>query len=110
MNIIIFGTGQYYKKYKSLAFEKSSVVALVDNNSAKQGAVIDGVPVIAPDKISSKSYDYIVLLLAYIAAAEVKKQLLSLGVDERKSCSMTNMLQKFVEVKRLFIWQNLQKK
>ena len=84
MSIIIFGTGSYYQKYKSFAFQKDYVVALVDNNPAKQGMIIDDTYVISPTAIDGLKYDYIVLFLAYPAAVDVLKQLISNGIDRKK--------------------------
>ena len=84
MSIIIFGLGAYYKKYKSLVFGKDTVLAIADNNAEKQGTVVDGVPVVAPEELSSMQFDFVVMLLAYYSAAQVKTQLLQLGVSEEK--------------------------
>ena len=84
MLIISFGTGSIYQKYKSILFRKSSVIALADNDAVKQGTMIDGIPVIAPNEIPTLQYDYIVLMLGFNAAAEVRKQLMSLGITEDK--------------------------
>lgn len=84
MQIIIFGTGAYYKRYKSFVSKKDSVVALADNNIAKQGTVIDGVPVFAPEKLHDIKFDTIVVLLAYPAAVQVREQLFQLGIPTDK--------------------------
>ncbi len=84
MTIIIFGLGAYYKKYNSLVFEKDTVLAIADNNAEKQGMVVDGAPVVAPEKLPNMEFDAVVLLLAYPAAAQVREQLFQLGISVDK--------------------------
>ena len=40
MQYIIFGTGDYYERYKKW-FDKKDIVALIDNSPAKQNTFID---------------------------------------------------------------------
>ncbi len=82
--VVLFGTGAFYERYKDYAFNKDIVVALADNDTKKQGSVIDGVSVVSPETLSNFKYDFIVLLLKYESALSVKKQLIKLGVDKDK--------------------------
>lgn len=79
MRYIIFGTGDYYERYKKW-FDKKDIVALLDNSPAKQNSVIDGIEVLAPEKGIQRKYDVIVILSFYVKA--MKKQLMRLGVEE----------------------------
>lgn len=81
MKFLIFGTGEYYSRYK-IWFRKSQVLALIDNAKEKQGQFIDGIPVIRPENISRYDFDAVVILSFYVRA--MRSQLVSLGVAENK--------------------------
>ena len=42
MKILIFGTGDYYERYKKWLVQEE-LLALIDNSQQKQGTEIDGV-------------------------------------------------------------------
>ena len=75
---VLFGTGDYYERYKAW-FKDREVVALLDNSAIKQGTVIDGIPVVSPERIKDLDYDVVVIMSFY--AKEMRCQLLELGVD-----------------------------
>jgi len=77
MKIILFGTGDYYNKYKDW-FEKSDIAGILDNNQQKQGTVIDGIPVYAPEDGIRIPHDKICILSVYYEA--IRDQLVALGV------------------------------
>ena len=77
MKYVLFGTGDYYKRFKHW-FNGRNVIAVLDNDPKKQGTIFDGYPVMAPTDINSIEYDAIVILSFYIT--EMKKQLIELGV------------------------------
>lgn len=79
MKIILFGTGDYYNRYKKW-FENQEIVALLDNSRQKQYAFIDGVEVLPPEEGIRLECDVIVILSFYVT--QMKQQLISLGVDE----------------------------
>ena len=81
MKILIFGTGDYYNKYKKWIREEN-VVALIDNDREKQGTVHDRHPIIGPDEIARMEYDYIIILSVHVV--EMIRQLSELGVDRNK--------------------------
>ncbi len=78
MKYILFGTGDYYERFKHW-FEDREVIAILDNDKNKQGCELDGHPVVAPENVSSFEYDAIVILSFYVT--EMKKQLAEQGVD-----------------------------
>ncbi len=82
--VVLFGTGAFYERYKTLAFGTDTVLALADNDIAKQGHVIDGIPVVAPAELCALEYDFVVLLLSYENAILVFGQIASLGVPKEK--------------------------
>lgn len=83
MKYLLFGTGDYYERYKKW-FPKESVLALMDNSPKKQGIKIDGLSVMAPKDALRHPYDRIVILSFYVR--EMRRQLIELGTDPEKIC------------------------
>lgn len=81
MKYLLFGTGEYYERYKKW-FLKEDVLVLMDNSSLKIGTQKDGINVLAPEEAIMLPYDKIVILSFYYL--EMKEQLLELGVEETK--------------------------
>lgn len=81
MKLLVFGTGEYYERFKRWIV-KEEVVALIDNSPAKQGTVIDGREVLSPQEGISRDYDVIIIMSFYVKA--MKKQLLELGVASER--------------------------
>lgn len=83
MEILVFGTGKLYRYYMQMPL-RAKVNALLDNDAAKQGALIDGIPVFSPDEGIKIPHDYI-----YIFARqedEIRAQLNALGVPDDRIC------------------------
>ena len=76
-NIVIFGTGNHYLKYKKY-FKDVEIIALLDNSPKKIGTRIDGVEVISPNDVLNIDYDRIYILSFYWD--EMTEQLLDIGV------------------------------
>lgn len=81
MKLLIFGTGEYYERFKKWTAGEE-VVALLDNSPEKQHTVIDGVEVLSPEEGVRREYDAVVIMSFYIKA--MKEQLIGLGVPEEK--------------------------
>lgn len=81
MKYLLFGTGDYYERYKKW-FSCDEVVALLDNSELKQGTYIDGIQVLSPAQGIMLDYDAIIILSFYVKA--MKQQLLELGVEKDK--------------------------
>lgn len=81
MKYLIFGTGDYYQRYKKW-FNNDEIVALIDNSEEKQHKLIDGIEVLSPSEGIILEYDKIIILSFYVKS--MKKQLLDLGVP--RSC------------------------
>ena len=80
MNYIIFGCGQGGTAAKNYIPAGGNILAFADNNQAKHGTDIDGIPVISPAEISVLSPDAIIIgVLNKESAASIKIQLLSMG-------------------------------
>lgn len=81
MKFLIFGTGEYYSRYKKW-FAKKEIVALIDNSKEKQGQCIDDIVVIPPEAVPQYEFDAIIILSFYVKT--MKSQLIGLGVEERR--------------------------
>ena len=81
MDIMLFGTGDCYFKYKKW-FEGFHIVALLDNDRKKQGTQIDGHRVLSPAEGVKEHFDCIFILSVH--EVEIKRQLRGLGVDDSK--------------------------
>lgn len=60
MRYLLFGTGEYYERYKKW-IEGEDIIALLDNSLDKQGTVIDGIWVISPEEAVKLSFDAVVI-------------------------------------------------
>ena len=81
MAYVLFGTGDYYQRFRHW-FSKRTVLAVLDNDKKKQGTMMDGHPVISPEEVAGLPFDAVVILSFYVT--EMKRQLIDLGVDEKK--------------------------
>ncbi len=79
MKYLIFGTGDYYNRYKKW-FCNDEIVALLDNSKVKQNTEIDGIQVLSPEEAINLRFDRIIILSFYVKT--MKQQLLELGVNE----------------------------
>ena len=81
MKYLIFGTGDYYNRYKKW-FAPEDIIAFIDNSEYKQHTLIDDKPVMSVKEGVKLSYDVIIILSFYVKT--MKKQLIDCGVDEKK--------------------------
>ena len=81
MKYLLFGTGDYYERYKKW-FDKKDILALLDNSEAKQNMLLDDIPVLPPQEGVKLPYDGVVILSFYVR--QMRSQLLSLGVPENR--------------------------
>jgi glycosyltransferase involved in cell wall biosynthesis len=82
MELIVFGVGDIYNRFKERISKEDKVIAALDNNILLQGENLDGIMVCHPMEILKLKYDKVIIMSDY--ALEMKKQLLSLGVDKEK--------------------------
>lgn len=81
MKILLFGTGKIYQAYKQW-FDHYEITYLLDNDISKQGKHLDDIVILSPSMGVNTDYDAIFILSTY--TNEMKKQLVSLGVNEDK--------------------------
>lgn len=99
MKYLLFGTGDYYERYKKW-FEKRDIVALLDNSEEKQNTFIDGIRVLSPKEGVKREYDIIVILSFYVKS--MKAQLIALGVNE-------NCIYHFFDLHKLIYKKEIQR-
>lgn len=92
MKLLLFGTGDYYNRYKKW-FVHQEIVALLDNSKQKQYTWIDEIRVLPPEEGVKLSYDAVVILSFYAKA--MKQQLIHLKVAQ-------NNIYHFFDLRRLF--------
>ncbi len=83
MKFLLFGTGDYYERYKKW-FSREEVLALLDNSLTKQGTFLDGIRILSPEEGVKLPFDKIVILSFYVK--EMRDQLKQLGVPEDRIC------------------------
>lgn len=81
MKILLFGTGDYYRKYRKW-FRKEDIVALIDNNQNKRGTYLDNFIIYLPEDAIKVPYDIIVILSVHENA--MREQLVDLGVESNR--------------------------
>ena len=81
MKALLFGTGDYYRKYREW-FRPEDVLGLIDNDESKRGTFIDGHKIYLPYEAVNLPYDCIVILSVYEGA--MRTQLMGLGVPDEK--------------------------
>lgn len=81
MKFLLFGTGDYYERYKKW-FPKEDVLSLLDNSLEKQNTRMNGIQVLSPEEGIKLPFDSIVILSFYVK--EMYAQLIRLGVLENR--------------------------
>ncbi len=105
MKIVLFGTGEYYKRY-GMWFDKKDVVALIDNSIDKQGTMIDGLKVVSPKYIMQIRFDVVFIMSFYVK--EMRQQLIELGVEYHKIYhfyDIHDFYSKKIKKKEIFIFE-----
>ena len=83
--VIVFGAGGYLRKHMSIIQRFAEIAYICDNDKKKQKEYRYGKPIIAPDEINQKQFDYIVIAnITESVAMMMKDFLLASGVAEEK--------------------------
>lgn len=98
MRILIFGTGDYYHRFKKWLAQED-VIALIDNSLQKQGTVIDGIRVLSPEEAVKLPYEKIIILSFYVR--EMRRQLVGLHVADEDILHFYD-LHDFLKGRRLY--------
>lgn len=83
MKVVLFGIGYYYNLYKN-CFLETNIVALADNDEKKHNMIVDGFSIMSPKQAIQLDFDRIFLLASPDYTSNMKRQLIDLGVDEKK--------------------------
>ena len=81
LKVAVFGLGKIFSRNWQY-IDKGKVVCLVDNDKEKIGKHMDGIEVIAPERLNEFAYD--VVLLMSLDYDKMKAQLVRLGISENK--------------------------
>ncbi len=81
--ILIWGTGHYYQK-RAKELEQSYIVAFIDNNTAKQGMLMNGKPIISSSAIANYEYDLILIMVEVGTRPIIEAQLRNMGIEDSK--------------------------
>jgi MoaA/NifB/PqqE/SkfB family radical SAM enzyme len=79
---VVFGVGKRWNHFKNEINNEYALVAFSDNDSDKQGCIIDGIPVLKPCSIIDIDFDIILIMPSGNAAINIYNQLKSFGIDE----------------------------
>ncbi len=107
MKIIIFGTGEIYKKHIEDILDTEEIIALLDNNKKLWNKKINGITVHNPRNITDFKYDKIILMSNYFI--EMREQLLKLGCKKEKIlCYIEYINQKSKgDMRIIFPWKGI---
>ena len=106
MNIIIFGCGNIYKKYKNNIEEPVNVLAIADNNKELWGKSTDNIKIIKPEEIHKYDVDYVVLMSDY--AYSMREQLEECRIPKNKIIHYRDFFAK-INDKRISYLSNVKK-
>lgn len=83
--IVLFGASELALETarETINFENCEIVGLCDNNQHKWHICFEGLEVIAPNDLIRQTFDYI-LVAAWRSYTQIYKQLLALGIEEKK--------------------------
>lgn len=81
MNLIVWGTGKLFQKYREL-LSQFRIIKFCDNNSKIQGNLIEGIEIIAPWDLKKYSFTYVVIMT--YAADQVYCQIRDMGIAAEK--------------------------
>ncbi len=85
--LVIWGTGNYYKRYIN-RFREHDILAVVDNDTQKQGEMIDGKIIVSPEDVKAIDADYYVILCAKYKP--IKEQMILLGIADEAIITPTS--------------------
>ena len=88
--LVIFGAGAGGREAHARLRGRHRVVAFVDNDRAKAGQLLSGLPIVTPDQLATLGFDAIVV--ASVHADAIRAQLRGLGVEASRVCTVEQAL------------------
>ena len=81
-NVYIFGAGEGGRQVRARLSSAARLKAFLDNDNAKHGGSLDGVPVASPEVLRTADFDYVIIGSMYVE--EIMEQLLQMDVPRHK--------------------------
>ena len=98
--VIVFGATESARKLYNEISKEYKIIYLCDNDKTKWGNKIDDIEIISPKEMCECEYDYIAIV-SISAMDVIKKQLIELGIDERKI--ITRYVEHMVKSRECFL-------
>lgn len=91
-NVLVWGTGGRYCMYRSPLMRHCRILALI-NNDPHSPELLDNIPVISKDRISSFHYDYIIIAVqSSFTEHEIRQEALQTGIPSERILSLKQFL------------------
>ena len=110
--VIVFGAGDYLRRYISIIQRFATIVDICDNDEKKWGMLINGIKCIPPSKLSEqKDLKIIIVAEARKTREEIMEQLLRQGLkgitlwEFLADCiEIDSPVEVFTEERHIYIW------
>lgn len=107
IDVYIFGTGHLYEDNKHRIRDEVNIVGFIDNDLKKQGQMLDKKKIYSPETLCDARYDFVFLMCFY--PADMREQLIEMGINEKKIFDMDNS-SVLLKVKKTEVFGTLNKK
>ena len=79
--VVIFGCGNYgFDAYKNICSRNIEISAFSDNNSDLWGKTLEGIEIVAPEKIKMFGENMYIVVANELHHQEIRKQLIDMGI------------------------------
>jgi predicted O-methyltransferase YrrM len=91
LRLVIFGAGAGGREAQARLRGRHQLVAFADNDRAKAGQLLGGLPIVTPDQLGTLTFD--VVVIASVHADAIRAQLRGLGIEASRLRSVDQVLQ-----------------
>lgn len=89
-NILVFGSGSFFLKYKDKIEAEFHIVAFLDNNQDRIGSEFLNKEIVSPEKYDSYDFDYVIVASSF--ENEIAEQLINLGIGDGKIILLSHFI------------------